>query len=475
MRSELSFGHKVKEVFKSSLRRLRDLTYHSFRFGGGHKKLLGAGAAILCMVGLLVSDLLTNEIVLEPIEVAPNVPGSITSAAITEDFYSQYQNLRRHTFTAFNAEVALVDPSALADIKVKAGPVDTTILGLLDAIRAVLRKPRPTIKGVLSTTEPPGRLLLRIFPPNHASIECTIQSGLASDLADCTESLSEILEPYTTAAYYFQHRQWNRAQKLIYKLISSNRSENLAWGHNLLGQLEAKEQRPDTAMQEYQKALQVSRCFAPAYVNMGNLSFSRNDKSKAEQFYEKALNCSSDTMLARVNLGELRESQGQYAAAAALYQQALRIDPTYALAYSGLGELAARRNDIANAEIYFGQAEIFSESKSAPYIAWGDVYFKEGNYLASAIRYRQAVGADQADGVAWEKLAAAEFLSGDHESAKTDIAKCVPALLAPKITEHPVDDKTLNALLAMDAVLRPYDAHDDLTCVKEYRLINQSK
>ncbi len=161
--------------------------------------------------------------------------------------------------------------------------------------------------------------------------------------------------------------------------------------HNNLGNVLVSCGRPQEAVAQYRKALEIKPDFAEAHNNLGNALTSCGRPDEAIAYLRKALEFKPDFADAHYNLGNALASRGQPDEAIAEYQKALEIDPDYAEAHYNIGTVLAKRglSDEAIAE-YQKALEIRPDYAKAHYNL-GNSLAGRGRPDEAIVHYRKAL------------------------------------------------------------------------------------
>lgn len=117
---------------------------------------------------------------------------------------------------------------------------------------------------------------------------------------------------------------------------------------NQLGVLYARYGLLDRAESQFQKAIRREE-FLPALLNLGNISYLRNEREKALEFFDRASRKDPTNAKVVLNLARVNHEMENYGLVAKLYARLKSIDPDLALKYSYLdlkGEEASRAAEI---------------------------------------------------------------------------------------------------------------------------------
>ena len=114
--------------------------------------------------------------------------------------------------------------------------------------------------------------------------------------------------------------------------------------------------RPNKAIADYHKALQINPGDALALNNLGNCAAARGRLDEAATYYQKALESKPDFVDARNNLGVTLGRKGKFGEAIAQFQRVLQLDPTLAAAHRNLGLAFQGKGKTAEAIAEFRRA-----------------------------------------------------------------------------------------------------------------------
>ena len=158
-----------------------------------------------------------------------------------------------------------------------------------------------------------------------------------------------------------------------------------------------KPENIDSAITEFEHAIQIDPGYAPAYAALGQAYWIGYDQlNKGKQWFAKAsINCnkaqSSNSSLAEGHtcLGNVYYGSGDYEAAVTEYQQALDLDPNNDYT---LGQLADAYQKLANpaaAEAAYKKAISLRPNYWGVYSGLGSLYYNQARYVEAAAAFRQ--------------------------------------------------------------------------------------
>jgi tetratricopeptide (TPR) repeat protein len=156
-------------------------------------------------------------------------------------------------------------------------------------------------------------------------------------------------------------------------------------GYSNLARVFAKTGKPDEAIANYKRALQIEPQSAEVQYNLGSLLGMRGNIQEAKQHLEEAVKIQPGYAEAHSNLGNVFSMQGNPKIAVEHYRKALEIDPTFDDTRFNLGMALLYLKDFS------GAAEQFQLIiKKRPDFAEG--HFLLGNAYAAGGRLSEAIG-----------------------------------------------------------------------------------
>ena len=144
------------------------------------------------------------------------------------------------------------------------------------------------------------------------------------------------------------------AQDLTTQLISEN--PNVTFLYNLMGVILVEQNKPDEAIEYYEKGIKIDPNFSSIYSNLGLLYANKSEHIKAENFYKKSISLNYKNPEAHNNLGSLYKSLDKFKDAINCYKEAVKIDPKFIHAYHNLGNAYTAMGNFYEAKINFIKA-----------------------------------------------------------------------------------------------------------------------
>ena len=152
-------------------------------------------------------------------------------------------------------------------------------------------------------------------------------------------------DPYVCSklgALYLQIGQEKQGIKLLKQGLKSGKVDphTLFELHYHLANAHTRQQKLETAIKHYQKALEqpiLERLKLGAYNNLGSLLQSSGELKTALNIYKKALTIEPNFAMGYYNLGATLKALNDLSGAIEAYQKAISLEPEYAAAYQNLG------------------------------------------------------------------------------------------------------------------------------------------
>ena len=184
------------------------------------------------------------------------------------------------------------------------------------------------------------------------------------------------------ATQYHRQGQVGQAENLYVEILKRNPSNSVAL--NNLGVLHNSQEKLDSAVKYFQKAISVKSDYAEAHYNLGNAYKLQGNLKAAEGSFQKAVKAKPEYVDAHYNLGILQWQKGELGAAFESFQKTIGLKPDYDKAYNYLGLISNRIGKLDNAVIFYQKALAI---KPADIIASGNL----GQTLYDLGRYQEAL------------------------------------------------------------------------------------
>jgi tetratricopeptide (TPR) repeat protein len=165
-----------------------------------------------------------------------------------------------------------------------------------------------------------------------------------------------------------------------------------ASGHVLLGELQARGRRYDSAKREFQRAIELDPKLLLAHVQLASLQTSLGDWDAAIAQYNQALALRPKSAYIHGLLGSLYLNKKSPELARKYFEQALSIDPGFAAVANNLAWIAAQTGGDMNLALSLAQKgkELMPDSPDiTDTLAW--IQYKKGLYEAAIPLMRECV------------------------------------------------------------------------------------
>ena len=156
---------------------------------------------------------------------------------------------------------------------------------------------------------------------------------------------------------------------------------------NILGAVLAEQNKPQEALENYNKSIKINPNYYQAYNNLGVCLHSLNKIDEAIQSYQKAIVIQPKNANAYNNLGAVFKEQGEREKSITCFQKAIVIQPKHADAYNNLGAVFKQLKEYKKSIYYYKEA-IQIKPSSATYSNLGNVFKGLGEY-DKAINYQE--------------------------------------------------------------------------------------
>ncbi len=164
---------------------------------------------------------------------------------------------------------------------------------------------------------------------------------------------------------------------------------NNAEGWNRLAAAYSGMNRPDEAIDTYQKAIRAQPDYYAPYIDFGRFYYDRGEFQKAEQLFRRATVIAPGFARGYVQLGRALKDQGRFQEAESALLTALRLQET-SQALNNLGALYYHEGRFAEAADYFERSLKPAPANSIRYEDLGDAYRRLGNTQGASEAYRNA-------------------------------------------------------------------------------------
>ena len=150
----------------------------------------------------------------------------------------------------------------------------------------------------------------------------------------------------------YKSGDFTKAESLCKKLIEEN--SKVEFLYNLLGLILVAQNKTQTAIEYYNKAIEINPNFAMAYNNLGLLyANDKSDYTKAEEYYKKSIFLDPKTFEAHNNLGSLYNNISNFNEAINSYKNALKINPKISLVHHNIGNVYIALGNFTEAKKHY--------------------------------------------------------------------------------------------------------------------------
>ncbi|WP_426481293.1 tetratricopeptide repeat protein [Chryseobacterium sp. R2ACT005] len=135
-----------------------------------------------------------------------------------------------------------------------------------------------------------------------------------------------------------------------------------------------------TAIEYYNKAIELDPNFILSYSSLGDIYTNQNSFEEGEKFYNKALNIDSNHLYTNHMLGNLYKKINKDVAAEKHYKIAIKKDDKYFYSYYGLGNIYLQRKEFENAVEMYEKAFSLNNDFYDAIFGLGIAYHRKKNY-----------------------------------------------------------------------------------------------
>lgn len=183
-----------------------------------------------------------------------------------------------------------------------------------------------------------------------------------------------------------QEQVWRDSEKLWRRVLDV--TPNSSIGHNNLGNILARRDKLEEAVEHYRLALEINPAYAEAHHNLAYVLATQGKLRDAIQHYRKSLELGFEYAQAYHNLANAVAEQGGLQEAIEYYRRAIELDPAFPEAHERLGVVLARRGEFEQAITHFRKVLELSPSRSKTHFYLATALAKQG-LLQEAIEHFQ--------------------------------------------------------------------------------------
>lgn len=147
----------------------------------------------------------------------------------------------------------------------------------------------------------------------------------------------DMSRPFDLAQNAYKAGRKNDAISMLQQIVALDPRN--AEAHHLLGVIEAREGRLDSALQRFETAVRLAPKKLPYLVDRANAVASSGRTAEAIEAYDRVLAINPKLIEALSNKGQALRLQGNLSEAEDCFRQAIRHDPTFVDAHRALGDL----------------------------------------------------------------------------------------------------------------------------------------
>ncbi len=173
----------------------------------------------------------------------------------------------------------------------------------------------------------------------------------------------------------------------------------------------------NSALDGFNKAIELDPAFVPPRVNRGLVYSLRNDQKKAIDEYNKALKLSPDTPSIYLLRGNAYTRMGKLDLALADFNRALNIEPGYMMAWHNRGNIHLARGQLDEAVYDYSRSIQLSPADASSYIGRGSAYFKKKEWDAAFNDFSTAAMMDETTAVPYLNMALLLARKGKNAAA----------------------------------------------------------
>ncbi len=183
--------------------------------------------------------------------------------------------------------------------------------------------------------------------------------------------------------------------------------------------------KPDSAIADFNAAIQINGDYGEAYINRGLAWVNKLDYDRAIADFTAATRDGKSAFLAFNNRGNIYSEKGDYDQAIEDYSRAIRLRPDYADAYYGRANVYNELNEFEKAITDFDAAIRFKPDFSAAYVNRGVLKIASGDPDGAIADFDAAIRLNPNDAMAFSNRAYAHQAKGEYGRAIPDLDRAV--------------------------------------------------
>jgi len=242
-------------------------------------------------------------------------------------------------------------------------------------------------------------------------------------------TLKEIMDSPTIQAEYFfmrgneYYRQGNYDSAIAEYNKALQLNPNDASAYNNLGLAYESLGQYQKAIEYLQKSLQLDPNDALAYYNLGVAYGGLGQYQNAIEYFQKSLQLNPNNVEAYTNLGAAYVDLGQYQQAIEYCQKAIQLDPNNALAYNNLGVAYGSLGQYQKEIEYCQKAIQINPNYALAYYNLGTAYGSLRQYQKAIEYLQKSLQSDPNDASAYNNLGTVYYYLGQYQKAKENFLK----------------------------------------------------
>ncbi len=353
---------------------------------------IGFFAATLLLIPALAVQVTRNAVVIEPIA----VPAALAARGITPEVAANrlWDGLQDFAQSASAARktVAAIPDSQLVEFSLPDAGI--SIDSVFTQIRQFFGMFDTRIGGefLCATKEcrPEGlRLRLRVVRSGSDIVDLP-EMGTMSEQAyyrEAAAGIFAVIDPYVAIAAQAESAPL-RAATLARQLIAENTSD-AKWAHNLVGDIERREGRPDRAIAAYEAALAIDEHFHTARAGLARAYIDAGDREAALSTLADLEMRDPDNTLAPPILAEIAIAAGDSESAIGHYRTAAEREPLNPEPLTRAGDLALKLGDTKRGIGLLNEALSIDPAHGEAMTLLAYAHIAAGDLTAAEATYRQ--------------------------------------------------------------------------------------
>ena len=198
-----------------------------------------------------------------------------------------------------------------------------------------------------------------------------------------------------------------------------------AKAYNNRGTLFINENKNDEALKDFDKAIELMPGSEGFHIGRGNALKNKNRFEEALMEYDKAINLRADFAEAFYSRGTLFMNQGNYSQAIAEYSKAINLNPNYIEAYLNRGNSFRDNNQIDNALKDYEKVIILNPNFVLAYFNRGTLYMNRSMYDLALKDFDKAIEFNPAYVQAHHNKGNIFYLEKKYAEAITNFSKAI--------------------------------------------------